>query len=290
MTSSSTIALRARDRDVPRRSTRRDGEKWTAWWLSLVAPGAGQLLARSLWCVPWLVAAGLTAAFGAWVASAVGGTGLAPFAWALQVASLLTLGACSAEHARRLYDPAVSRESALPACRVNCVSHRGRSIDIRIELNLQQRADFLWRRVADLTHFLTIDPFHEFVSLGGQAPAAGVELALAHNAAGLRFMRFGRIVRWSEGRGYEFSDLSARGRQRGFPHVFYVQVDPLDEEHREFKRNDRRTCGDSLARSRLTVRVCGKWTSQWIPVWVGRLWIRWVCREHARLLCKGLAA
>ena len=290
MAAFSTLALRARDGDVAAIRSRRPGEKWTAWWLSLVVPGAGQLLARSGWCLPWFLAAALVAAFWTWVASAMSGTAAAPFAWVLQAMSLLILGACSAEHARRLYDPVVPRGAGLPACRVKCASRRGRAIDVRIELRLTQHADSLWREVVDLPHFLTIDPFHEFVSLGGQAPAAGVELALAHNAAGFRFMRFGRIVQWQEGCGYAFSDLSARARQRGFPHVFYVRVEPFAVERRDPGARDEGECPDNRARSRLTVRVCGKWKSRWIPVWMGRLWIRWVCREHARLLRKGFAA
>jgi hypothetical protein len=38
----------------------------------------------------------------------------------------------------------------------------------------------------------------------------------------------------------------------------------------------------------LTIRVRGRWTSRFAPVWLGRWWIWLVCREHARLLAKGL--
>jgi hypothetical protein len=130
-----------------------------------------------------------------------------------------------------------------------------------------------WRRVSDLPAFLTIDPFHERVVLMRDAPAAGVDLVLWHNAFGRRFARFGRILSWREGCGYTFSDLSPRGPRHGFPHVFAVAVDPLPGRAEQ---------------SRLTIAVRGKWTSPLVPAAIGRWWIWLVCREHARLLRKGL--
>jgi hypothetical protein len=44
----------------------------------------------------------------------------------------------------------------------------------------------------------------------------------------------------------------------------------------------------SGAVSRLSISVRGKWTSRIVPVALGRWWIWLVCREHARLLQKGL--
>jgi hypothetical protein len=46
--------------------------------------------------------------------------------------------------------------------------------------------------------------------------------------------------------------------------------------------------GNNASVSTLTIRIRGRWTSRIVPVWLGRQWIRLVCREHARLLAKGL--
>ena len=40
--------------------------------------------------------------------------------------------------------------------------------------------------------------------------------------------------------------------------------------------------------TRLIIRVRGRWTSRLMPVWLGRLWVWLICREHARLLRKAL--
>lgn len=95
-------------------------------------------------------------------------------------------------------------------------------------------------------------------------------MLLEHRAFGLAFRRYGRLLRWIEGREYAFSDLSGRGAKQGFPHVFFVSVAPVS------------SAGER--RSRLTVEIKGKWTSRWISGSVAQWWLRYVCREHARLL------
>ena len=79
--------------------------------------------------------------------------------------------------------------------------------------------------------FVTIDPFHSRVIVLGPELRPGVALALEHRAFGLKFLRFGRLLSWREGRGYTFSDLSGRGGARGFfPHVFDFAVEPAATE------------------------------------------------------------
>lgn len=73
------------------------------------------------------------------------------------------------------------------------------------------------------------------------------------------------------------SDLSARGCRRGFPHVFMIDVAPLNLPSN--------LPGEQ---SRLTITICGKWTSAWLPLSIGRWWLWAVCREHGRLLRKAL--
>jgi hypothetical protein len=247
--------------------------KWTAFLLSACVPGAGQLAARSWTCLPWFVAAlCLAAAFTHFGQPA----GNAAWPFVVQIGAGVVLCLVSAEHAKRLLEEGHGRRSRVVRAKVHCAVDRGRSVDIAIELTVQRSADLLWQQVRDLPRFLTIDPFHDRIILLRDAPTVGVDLVLSHNALGFRFLRFGRILAWREESGYTFSDLSARGPRTGFPHVFQVQVEPLAGPE------------STPVMSRLTVHVRGRWTSRLVPVWIGRLWIRLICLEHARLLRKGL--
>lgn len=250
--------------------------KWTAFLLSACVPGAGQLAARSWTCALWFTAA---------VALAAGWTFADQIldistAWLipLQIAAGMALCVLSAEHAKRLLelrqDRSPSKVVAPSICRTK---NRGRKIDIGFSLDVAHSSADLWQVISDLPRFLTIDPFHDEVTLMRDRPAVGVDLVLSHNAFGRRFLRFGRIIAWHEGTGYTFSDLSARGPKHGFPHVFMIHLRPLATLEVESK-----------PLTRLTVQVRGRWTSRLAPVWLGRIWIWLVCREHARLLRKGI--
>lgn len=243
--------------------------KWTAFYLSLAVPGAGQLWAGSAWCGPWWLAVALTV--WAWsVAAADGDAG-----WIARTACLGILSVLSAELARRLVEvkgperlaPAVITKVRLaPRCRRRVISS--------IEAVVPASVDAVWARVADVPRFLTIDPFHERVTLMRPETAAGVDLVLAHNAFGHRFYRWGRILQWRPGQGYAFSDLSLRGPQYGFPHVFFLELEPMALDGQEA--------------TRLTITVRGRWSSRWIPVTLGRWWVYAVMCDHARLLRKAL--
>jgi|GEM_PF-2430739 len=241
-------------------------EKSTAFYLSLLAPGAGQLYARQWSCVPWFLATGLIATLAAcgnayaWSASA----------W-IQFLSLAVLGLASAEHAKRCLEPS-RRPRGAPAVptRVRCSRLRGAIVDLQIELEVPQPPAEVWAVVRDMPRFACVDPFHQRVIVLGPALKPGVELVLEHCAFGIRFRRFGRLLSWHEGRGYGFSDLSARGPGQGFPHAFFVTVTAAGLGKAE--------------RTRLLLRVRGKWTSRFVPLWLGQWWLRYVCAEHARLL------
>lgn len=239
--------------------------KWTAFLLSACVPGAGQLAARSWTCLAWFIAAGLLAA-------AI--QQFPPAAWLLppKLAAGIALALLSAEHAKRLLEPR-SRAGQARVAAASCnFRRRGRLLDIEFAMEVARSQEDLWRLVGDLPRFLTIDPFHDRVTLMRDRPAVGVDLLLSHNAFGRRFLRFGRIVAWDEGSGYTFSDLSSRGSRVGFPHVFIVRLAPADDPRQ----------------TRLSVQVRGRWTSRLVPVWLGMLWVWLVCREHARLLRKAL--
>jgi hypothetical protein len=232
-------------------------DKWTAFLLSLAVPGAGQLWARRWSCLGWFTAAAALSVL--------------PLPPAGQVAALMVLGLCSAEHAKRGLEPA-GRGGAGAVSRVSCEPMKGTAVDLRIDLDVPRPCDEVWRIVADLPSFLCIDPFHARVHVLGPRLEAGASLVLEHRAFGFTFPRFGRLLRWDEGRGYAFSDLSARGPGRGFPHCFFVTVEPGE-----------------AARTWLRVRVRGRWTARWLPPGFGRWWLRYVCAEHARLLRTALS-
>jgi hypothetical protein len=234
--------------------------------LSLAVPGAGQLYARRWSCLAWFAGAALAAFLLSWAAPHLG----VAAGW-LRFAGLALFGLASAEHAKRCLEfrsrhPSVSR---VPV-RLACGCGPGSAVDLRIELDVPQPCAAVWAVVGDFPRFVCIDPFHQRVVVLGPRLEPGVALILEHCAFGLRFRRFGRLLRWDEGHGYAFSDLSARGPGHGFPHAFFVSVEPT---------------GSAVgAGTRLTVRVRGRWTARFLPLWAGRWWLRYVCSEHARLL------
>jgi hypothetical protein len=239
--------------------TGHQSERWTGFLLSLAVPGSGQLLARHPSCVAWFAAAAGLMAGTAWLAAFS-----STLAVLVNVAALLLLGLASAEHAKRCMEPHPSGDVK---ARVVCTSTAGPAVCIRITLEMTRPADEVWRAVADFPRFVCADPFHRRVVVLGKTLTPGVHLALEHCAFGITLWRFGKLLNWREGHGFAFSDLSARGPRHGFPHVFFVKVLQLDAE---------RTC--------LQVTVRGKWTAPWVPHWLRRCWLTYVCREHARLL------
>jgi len=205
---------------------------------------------------------------------------------AVSTTVLLTTGAAlallSAEHAKRVVEARSHRRPTGWPYRVKVEPRRRSNVRMTIEIDCGCNAAALWERVSQLSAFLTIDPFHHKVVLTRNQPAAGVDVVLHHNAFGVRFLRFGRILKWREftaettaekpQRGsFAMSDLSQRGAQAGFPHVFFVDV-------------ERRECGGS----RLTIRVRGRWTSYVLPAPFAGLWMAYVGYDHARLLSKAL--
>ncbi len=249
--------------------------KWTAFLLSACVPGAGQLAARSWTCLPWFAAAGLLAAAWGYAEKILGSS--AAWLFPLQLGAGMALCLLSAEHAKRLLEvrPKNGRSCVVTASACRSKSS-GRKLDIEISLDVARSAADAWNLISDLPRFLTIDPFHDRVTLMRDRPEVGVDLVLSHNAFGRRFLRFGKIIAWREGNGYTFSDLSPRGPKQGFPHVFMINIEPQP------------TVESTSPITRLTIHVRGRWTSRLVPVCLGRLWVWLVVREHARLLRKGI--
>jgi hypothetical protein len=238
---------------------RRDA--WAAFLLSLLVPGAGQLWDRRWSCLVYFVAvAGLSAVRIAWIR------------WPCYA----VLALVSAEHARRAFEIGRltrGRAGKPVAVRSRVVdrSGAGSGIDLAMELDVARPVEEVWARLADFHGFVTIDPMHNRVIV--QGPGAdltpGAELTIEHVAFGITFFRFGKLLTWREGCGYSFSDLSPKGALGVFPHVFDFAVEPGEA---------------GVGSSRLIVSVRGKWTSRFWPRWLGLPWVRYVSREHARML------
>ncbi len=86
-------------------------------------------------------------------------------------------------------------------------------------------------------------------------------------------MRQGRLLRWREGEGYSFSDLSMKRPGRRFPHVYIYKVMKVDAMN-----------------SRVRIAVRGKWTARVWPRAVVRLWLWWVMRHTLSMVVLELLA
>jgi hypothetical protein len=187
------------------------------------------------------------------------------------------IGLISAEHARKAatgWPPRIdfTRGWLAPEqrFRVPPPTIRRRKVVIEFHFDLTRTPEAIWPAMADLPHFLTIDPFHERIDLE-EPPRAGTRLVLIHAAFGWRFARVGTILKWRPLVGYAFSDLSVRDRRKGFPHVFDLRLTPLPAVNQQ-------------PRTRLSVRVTGTWTSGLIPRWLAIQWLSYVSRDHARMI------
>ena len=241
--------------------------KWTACLLSLAVPGTGQLLAGSATAFGWFLTAGLATV----VAVAMTDDSPAALVYCVQFSLWLMLGTASAWHALQLMETRSPwQRSRGSTSTVVCDAGSGRAIKAKIVIATNLSQAQLWRRIRRLEDFLTIDPFHEQVTLMRDQPAQGVDVVLHHNAFGRRFPRFGRILWWREGEGFAISDLSSRNPHAGFPHVFTYHIE---------------SSGDTAS---LHIDITGRWTSRLVPTWLGRIWIRLICRYHAMLLTRAL--
>src|SRR5262245_15824718 len=137
-------------------------DKWTAFLLSACVPGAGQLAAGSWSCLAWFGAAGLLVAVDVQATKVFEG-----MLWIvpIRLGAGAVLCLLSAEHARRLLEKGSRKGSAVLASRVSCPGGAGRKVDILISLDLARSAKETWSIIRDLPRFLTIDPFHDAVTL-----------------------------------------------------------------------------------------------------------------------------
>ena len=138
-------------------------------------------------------------------------------------------------------------------------AHRDGRVDCRAAVPLSVPARRAWGQLRDFRRYASHDYFHADVRVAGGVPRAGAAVRLTHRFGCFRVERTGRILRWREGDGWAFSDLSRRGPRSGFPHVFAARVEPAGDR-----------------RSTLHLTVAGRWTAEWVPLWARRLWLAWV--------------
>lgn len=139
--------------------------------------------------------------------------------------------------------------------------HAGRDgrVECRATIPLALPAAGAWGQLRDFRRYAAHDYFHHDVRVAGGVPRAGAALQLSHRFVSVGVRRVGRILRWREGEGFAFSDLSRRGPRAGFPHVFVLRVEPA---------------GDGASVLHLAVR--GRWTAGWVPLPLRRAWLAWV--------------
>jgi hypothetical protein len=139
--------------------------------------------------------------------------------------------------------------------------HRRTVVHVIGTMILPLSAGAAWGQMRHFPSFVGLDPFHSNVrGPSGSTPCkTGDAVLLGHKFGLVRFDRIGRILRWRDGRGYCFSDLSRRGNRLGFPHVFIYDLRPRGAD----------AC-------RLSITVRGHWTAAWLPASIVRFWFRWV--------------
>ena len=137
--------------------------------------------------------------------------------------------------------------------------YNSRRVECIARAALPMSARRAWGQIRDFHRFAAHDPFHANIAIDGQVPQAGARLSIEHRYGPLRIRRVGRILKWREGVGFAYSDLSQRGTRCGFPHVMSIAV----------------AGSDARDTSILTVRVTGRWTLP-VPRWMALMWLRWV--------------
>jgi hypothetical protein len=134
---------------------------------------------------------------------------------------------------------------------------RSRRVNCEASLALPMSARQVWGQLRDFHRYASHDHFHAGIAVEGGVPRAGAALAIAHRYGPFRVRRVGRILRWREGDGFAFSDLSTRGPRAGFPHVLAIRV------------------SDAPTGCVVNIRVTGRWTAP-TPRWMAPVWLWWV--------------
>src|SRR5437868_5254284 len=90
-------------------------------------------------------------------------------------------------------------------------------VDAAADLSLPMQAATAWGQMRDWRRFMIIDPLHVRVRVLDERKGrqnlspAGLTLIIEHRFLGIGPNRIGRMLRWREGQGFAFSDLSQMG-------------------------------------------------------------------------------
>ena len=128
-------------------------------------------------------------------------------------------------------------------------------------------ADEVWAVMQHFNRFIAADPYHTRITDAqgkrlNTLPPRGTALRIGHSIGFTWFDRLGTLIRLKPGQSFAFTDLSPRGANAGFPHVYKYQLTPISEAACELK---------------LTVR--GKWSARWLPRPVVKAWLWWVMAQ-----------
>lgn len=128
-------------------------------------------------------------------------------------------------------------------------------------------ADETWTVMQRFNRFIAADPYHTRVTdtQGNRLnalPPRGTRLRIGHGIGFTWFDRVGTLIRHKPGQCFAFTDLSPRGPNAGFPHVYKYTLTPISEQSCEIK---------------LTVR--GKWSARWLPRPIVYAWLWWVMAQ-----------
>ena len=145
---------------------------------------------------------------------------------------------------------------------MSIIIRRNNSIDAEHDIILPRSASYIWGQMRDWKWFMTRDPLHYQIDITNWGRR---EMMIDHRFLGISIKRRARLLRWNEGSGFAFSDLSKRGNDCGFPHVCEYTLHPIDDH----------SC-------RLTIAARGKWTANWVPLFARKLWLTWILGETAR--------
>ncbi|MCE9591512.1 MAG: hypothetical protein K8S99_13415 [Planctomycetes bacterium] len=151
------------------------------------------------------------------------------------------------------------------------LDRRGR-VRLWTQIALPLSAALVWEHTERFATFTTLDPFHGRMEIDGPL-RAGSPMRIGHGYFGIRLTRRGRVLRWEEGVGYAFSDLSLRGPGVGFPHIYEYRIVPT-----------------GAATCLMVIRVRGKWTARFIPRPLVKLWLGWVTLRTGQMVENHLIA
>jgi len=138
------------------------------------------------------------------------------------------------------------------------------AVHAETSVRLNASTDEAWAVMQRFNAFIAADPYHtRMTDAEGNRldtlPPRGTALRIGHGIGFTWFERVGTLIRVKPGEAFAFTDLSARGRNTGFPHLYRYTLTPIDDRACELK---------------LTVR--GRWSARWMPRAIVLAWLGWV--------------